>query len=102
VSVQIKEIMEEEFKPRRYACKKWPFLRYGKVKFEGGFVTIDDEELCNWLESSRYFGLHVFPIKFEPKPVPVTGKVEELIEKDIADALAAQGPRIRRGAIGTR
>ena len=93
-----------EFKSRRYVCMQWPFLRLkSDVRFENGFYTADSEEKVNLIEGNEAFGKQIHPIKWEPKEVPVKpGKVEELIESEIAEALAARQPRVRRGGIGTR
>lgn len=96
--------MSEEFKSRRYACMQWPFLRLkSDVRFEAGFFTAKTQEHVDLVESNDAFGKQIHPIKWEPKPVPVkTGKVEELIESEIANALAERQPKARRGGIGTR
>lgn len=93
-----------EFKPKRYACMRWPFLRIGgHIKFEGGFFTANTPEEVQLVEGNEAYGKHIHPIKWEPKPVPVkTGQVEELIESEIVAALAEKQPRARRGAVGTR
>ncbi len=95
--------MSEEFKSRRYACTRWPFLRIGgKIQFEAGFYTAHTEEDAAMIESNEAYGKHIHPIKWEPKPVPTKpGKVEELIESEIASELAARQPRARRGAVST-
>ena len=96
--------MSEEFKAKRYACTQWPFLRIGKdIQFEAGFYTARTKELADMIEANEAFGKHIYPIKWEPKPVPTQpGKVETLIESEIAEALAEKAPRARRGAVGTR
>ena len=96
--------MSEEFKARRYACLTWPFLRLGGgIKFEAGFFTARTPEHVSLIEGSDSFGKHIHPIKWEPTALPVKqGKVEELIEAEIADALAERQPKARRGGIGTR
>lgn len=93
-----------EFKSKRYACMQWPFLRLrGKVQFDKGFFTAQTPEQVEIVETNQAYGVHIHPIKWEPQPVPTKpGKVEELIESEIANALAEKQPRVRRGAIGTR
>ena len=97
-----------EFKSRRYACMQWPFLRLSgpekvSVRFERGFFTATTEAEANVIESNESFGKQIFPIKWEPKPVPSqAGPVESLIESEIVSALAEQQPRVRRGKIGTK
>lgn len=93
-----------EFKARRYACVRWPFLRLrGGVKFSAGFYTAKSEDEVKIIEENQAFGVHIHPILWEPSKVPTTpGKVEALIESEIESALAIDKPRARRGAIGTR
>ena len=95
--------MSGEFKARRYACTRWPFLRIGgKIQFEAGFYTAQSKEDADLIEGNEAYGKHIHPIKWEPKTVPTKpGKVEELIESEIASELAARQPRARRGAVGT-
>lgn len=93
-----------EYKPRRYACTRWPFLRIGgQIKFENGFYTTKSEEEQQMIEENEAYGKTIHPIKWEPKEVPTkSGPVETLIEDEIIAELAAKQPRARRGAVGTR
>lgn len=95
---------ESGFVARRYACTQWPFLRMSKdVRFEAGFYTARTQEEADIVEANEAFGIHIHPIKWAPKPVPTKpGKVEELIESEIIEALAEKQPKAKRGAIGTK
>lgn len=100
-----------EYKPKRYACMRWPALRMGVtpelkngIKFNAGFYTTRSQAEQDVIEASEAYGVHVHPILWEPKEVPTKpGKVETLIEAEIEAALASKAPpKARRGAIGTR
>ena len=92
-----------EYKPKRYACTRWPFLRVGGgVKFNAGFYTTKSEAEEKAIEKNEAFGIHIHPILWEPTAVPSKqGKVESLIEADIQAALDIKKPQARRGAVGT-
>ena len=102
--------MSEEFKPKRYACVKWPFLRIGSgkpgesaLKFNAGFFTAQDEREVGLVEKNEAYGIHIHPVQWEPSKTPSKpGKVQELIQEEIESALAANEPKARRGARGSR
>lgn len=96
--------MSEEFKAKRYACTRWPFLRVGGgVKFNAGFFTATTPEQVEAIEKNEAFGKSIHPILWEPKAVPTKpGKIEALIESEIVEQLAATKPAVKRGARGTR
>jgi hypothetical protein len=83
---------------------QWPGLRLRHdIRFEHGFFTADSKDKADLIESCESFGRAIHPIKWEPTAVPVVqGKVEEMIESEIANELAARQPKARRGGIGTR
>lgn len=95
--------MGEGFKPRRYACIRWPFLRLRHLQFCAGFLTVNSQEDADLVESNDAYGVHVHPVLWEPERLPSKpGKVETLIESEIEAALIEKKPKARKGAVGTK
>ena len=93
-----------DFKPKRYACIRWPFLRLkGGIQFRAGFFTANSQDEVDTIESNEAYGVHLHPVLWEPEKLPTKpGKVETLIESEIEAALIEKKPKARKGAVGTK
>ncbi len=93
-----------DFKAKRYACIRWPFLRLaGGIKFNAGFYTAKSAEEAQAIEKNEAFGVHIHPVLWEPSATPSKPTtVQTLSEADIEQALEVAKPKAHRGARGSR